>query len=161
MTEANGKNGARACSLPELQDQLGHAVTMAAKQDQIVWTVYGVFCAANAVLLVALFTTGKVPPPPVGMVVSAAGAALSWAWWIIQWRALCWLGYYETIIEQVEILLNLPAELCLSSGINKVTRRDRIRGMRVRGLKVGSALVAAFLWTAALAGFAFRCQCSG
>jgi hypothetical protein len=57
-----------------LWSQLGNAVALAAKQDQIVWAVFGVFWAANAVLLVALFTTGDLPKRSVGLVVSIVGS---------------------------------------------------------------------------------------
>jgi hypothetical protein len=45
----------------ELQRQLDRVVQMAGKQDQIVWTVFGVFAAANALLLNTLFITGNSP----------------------------------------------------------------------------------------------------
>lgn len=52
--------------------QLSNAVALASTTNQIVWTVFGIFWAANAVLLVALFTTGDLPHRTPGLVVSAA-----------------------------------------------------------------------------------------
>ncbi len=43
---------------------MGNAVTLVAKRDHIVWTVFGAFWAANAVLLVALFQNGDFPSGP-------------------------------------------------------------------------------------------------
>jgi hypothetical protein len=69
-----------APSPDQLWNQLSNAVALVAKQDQIVWAVFGVFWAANAVLLVALFTTGKLPEQSVGIIVSGVGLALSVVW---------------------------------------------------------------------------------
>jgi hypothetical protein len=44
-----------------LWNQLENAVTLTAKQDQVVWTVFGVFSAAEAVLLAAVFQGGGPP----------------------------------------------------------------------------------------------------
>ena len=44
-----------------LWSQLANAVALVGKQDQIVWAIFGIFWAANAVLVVALFTTGALP----------------------------------------------------------------------------------------------------
>jgi len=99
----------------ELWNQLGHAVTMAAKEDQIVWTIFGVFWAANAVLLVGLFTTGEMPSAKVGVVISTIGIVLSCVWFIIQRRAISWLEYYEKIIFWIEEseYLKIPPDIAL------------------------------------------------
>ncbi len=141
----------------DLWNQLGHAVSMAAKEDQIVWTIFGVFWAANAVLLVALFTTGALPSPPVGIVVSASGAALSSVWFLIQRRAIGWLGYYERIIRELEQKLQVPDAVALSPGLNKTTFNETVgRGVRVRPLMTGSGFLVAVLWIAVLACFVCR-----
>ncbi len=129
---------------------------MAAKEDQIVWTIFGVFWAANAILLVALFTTGGLPRPAVGIVVSATGATLLWVWFFIQRRAIRWLGYYEKIIRELEgKYLRIPREVALSPRLNEATFRETVgRGLRVRPLMVGSGVVIALLWMAALVWFA-------
>lgn len=69
---------------------MGNAVTLVAKQDHIVWTVFGAFWAANAVLLVALFQSGDLPKRPVGLIVSRVGFALSPVWLLIRHRAQAW-----------------------------------------------------------------------
>jgi hypothetical protein len=139
----------------ELWNQLGHAVTMAAKEDQIIWTIFGVFWAANAVLLVALFTTGQLPTTQIGIVVSVTGTILSCVWFIIQQRAIRWLKYYEMIIFRLEDkYLKIPPDVTLSPGINKTTFMEKVgSGISVRSLMVGSGVVTALLWFASLLGF--------
>ncbi len=84
-----------------LWNQLSNAVALVAKQDQIVWTVFGAFWAANALLLVALFTTGKLPDQSVGVIVSSVGLTLSLVWLAIEHRAMAWLKFYEGILREL------------------------------------------------------------
>jgi hypothetical protein len=130
-----------APSPDQLWNQLGNAVALVAKQDQIVWTIFGVFWAANAVLLVALFTTGALPKRPVGLVVSIVGLALSLVWLAIQHRAVAWLKYYEVVVGELEEKhLHVPPSVALTG------QRERVGGVRVRPLMLGCPLVSAVLW---------------
>jgi hypothetical protein len=142
----------------DLWNQLGNAVSMAAKEDQIVWTIFGIFWAANAVLLVALFTTGTIPNPFVGIVVSTVGTILSWVWFFVQRRAIGWLAYYERIIQKLEEKhLNIPREIALSGYLNEKTFNETVgQGVRVRPLMIGSGIVIAIQWMAALLWFAWQ-----
>ena len=142
----------------DLWNQLGNAVSMVGKEDQIVWTIFGVFWAANAVLLVALFTNGSIPAPSVGIIVSSAGTMLSWVWYFIQRRAIGWLAYYERILHLLEEkYLNIPGEIALSGYINKTTFNEIVgQGVRVRPLIVGSGAITAILWTLALLWFIWQ-----
>ncbi|HLO15514.1 MAG TPA: hypothetical protein VK206_11840 [Anaerolineales bacterium] len=141
----------------DLWNQLANVVTMAAKEDQIVWTIFGVFWAANAVLLVALFTTGEIPSVQVGFVISATGTLLSYVWFIIQRRAIRWLEYYEKIIFQIEKeYLMIPSGIALSPRVNDQTFMEEVgHGFRVRFLMVISGAIVAIGWIAALAWFAW------
>lgn len=146
-----------------LWNQLGNAVSMAAKEDQIIWTIFSVFWAANAVLMVGLFTTGMFPEPPVGIAISAAGAILSWLWFFIQRRAIGWLVYYEKIIQEIEQEhLAIPREIALTGYLNDRKYKETIgQGIRVRPLMIVSGVVTATLWTIALGGFlcqAIKCM---
>lgn len=138
--------------------QLSAAVSMAAKEDQIAWAIFGVFWAANAVLLVALFTTGGPPGNLVGIVVSATGAVVSWVWFLIQRRTLAWLAYYEEIIWRLEKdHLGVPEDVALSAWINKTTFRKCVgEGVRVRPLMLISGAVGALLWTVGVILFVCR-----
>lgn len=55
-TERRATAGHSATS-DELWQQLGHAVSLDTSENQVVWTIFGLFWAADAILLVALFTT--------------------------------------------------------------------------------------------------------
>ncbi len=145
-------------SQAELWNQLGYAVTMAAKEDQIIWTIFGVFWAANAVLLVALFTTGELPREQIGVVVSATGVILSFVWFFIQQRAIRWLKYYERIILRLEEkYLKIPPDVALSADINKTDFLEIVgRGLSVRSLMVWSGAIITLLWIAALHWFAHQ-----
>jgi hypothetical protein len=139
--EEESRNKEREPERDELWEQLANAVAFAAKQDQIVWTIFGVFWAADAVLLVALFTDGKLPEHPVGIVVSVVGFAISLVWSAIQIRAFGWLKCYETVIKQIEVeRLHVPALIAVT-GSGK-----RVDGVPVRGLMITCPLVSAALW---------------
>ncbi len=86
----------------ELWNQLDNAVSMETKEDQIVWTIFGIFWVANAVLSAALFTTGTILRPSVSIIVSIVGIILSWIWFLIPHKAIGWLSYYERIIQGIE-----------------------------------------------------------
>jgi hypothetical protein len=121
--------------------QLSNAVALGAKQDQIVWTVFGAFFAANGVLLVALVTTGSFTDGPTGLMV---GAVLSFIWWLIQRRAIWYLERYESVMCRLEKrLLNDDREIALSRGLNTTGFEDPPKGPSVRWLM--KALSALFL----------------
>ena len=122
-----------------LWSQLQNAVALAAKQDQIVWAIFGVFWAANAVLLVALFTTGDLPKRPVGLVVSIVGLAISLVWTAIQRRAIAWLKFYEGVMSEIE-------ERHLQPPVRLTGRREQVGGMPVRLLMLGCPFVSVILW---------------
>ena len=128
-------------------NQLGNVVTMAAKEDQIIWAIFAVFWAANAVLLVALFTTGAIPKDNVVMIISFVGLVLSLIWFFIQRRAIKWLIYYENIINRIEDELKIPDHISISTYKNKELY-DRIvgKGVRVRKLMIRSGVVSTSIW---------------
>jgi len=149
----------------ELWNQLGYAVTMASKEDQIVWAIFGVFWAANAVLVVGLFTTGKMPSEIVGVVISTIGFVLSCVWFFIQQRAIRWLKYYEKIIYRIEEYeeLKIPPDIALSPRVNEKTFMEEVgHGFSVRSIMVRSGPIIAIVWIATLVWFArllwFTCK---
>jgi hypothetical protein len=137
-----------------LRAQLANAVALSIKQDQIAWTVFGVFWAASAVLLVALFTTGDVPKRPVGVIVCTVGTALSLVWYVVQVRAIGYLNFYDSVVETIEIRLGLPAEIALSGRINNTHRSVHVKGVSVRPVMVACTIVSAALW---VCGFVWFC----
>ena len=139
-----------------LWSQLNNAVTLVAKQDQIVWTVFGVFWAANAVLLVALFTTGNLPGRPAGIIVSGVGVALSAVWWLIQRRAIGYLDFYGNVMRRLEErLLDENHEIALSGGLNSSVFGQTVNGPRVRPLMRLVCLLFIIGWLVAVAYFLF------
>ncbi len=126
-------------------NQLGNAVTLVAKQDQIVWAAFGVFWAANAVLLVALFTSGDLPKQTVGLIVSVVGIALSLVWLAIEHQAVAWLKFYGTIVWELE-----QQDLHVPSPVAFTGHPERVKGMRVRPLMLACPIVSAVLWAGAV-----------
>jgi hypothetical protein len=124
--------------------QLEHAVTLAAKQDQIVWAVFGVFCAAEAILLAGLFQNGVAPTGWGGPIMSTAGVAISVVWYLIQQRAQGWLDFYERVIIKLEDTLPVPVRLTVS----KEDRQTEVKGESVRKLMVWCPRVCGLLWLA-------------
>jgi hypothetical protein len=152
---AENENNLQQNSQENYWNQFSNVVAMAAKEDQIIWTIFGVFWAANAVLIVALFTTGNLPESLVGILVSIIGLILSIIWALIQHRAINWLRYYEHIIFRIERkYLHLPMDINLSPRINKFAKKKIIKGkVRVRVLMNYSGPVAVILWLLALIYF--------
>jgi hypothetical protein len=124
-----------------LWHQLQNTVTLTAKQDQIVWAIFGVFCAAEAVLLAALFQSGGPPTGFVGPVVSTAGIVISVVWGFIQYRAIAWLKFYEEALIQLEELLRMPVRLTVPK-----KEPEKVKGFRVRPLMIGCPWVSAIIW---------------
>lgn len=93
--------------------QLANAINLRSSQDQVLWTITGIFSAANAVLLVALFSNGGLPTEPiVGVILSLVGLLMSVIWFCIQGRAIRRIKYYERVIDKIERdLLGLSREL--------------------------------------------------
>ncbi len=162
MNQPNLSNLSTALSDQErrdLSDQLDRTLSAAIKEDQIVWTVFGIFWAANAVLTVGLFTSGNYPEPGVGMVIASAGAGMSAMWYLIQARALGFLSFYEEIIADLEQDLNFANNRSISGHRNKVKFNKFVRGVRVRPLMTGSPIVIVVVWVVALGIFAYQIRC--
>ena len=139
-----------APSSDQLWNQLSNTVVLVAKQDQIVWAVFGVFWAANAVLLVALFTTGKLPEQSVGIIVSGVGLALSSVWLAIEHRAVAWLKFYEAILKELERNhLHVPLSIAFTG------HPEVVKGFSVRWLMLACPLISIVLW----AGAAWKFLC--
>ena len=126
-----------------LWPQLGYAVQMAVKEDQIVWSIFGIFCAVNGGLLVALFTTGASR-----FGVSLVGVVVSVVWALVQGRALGWLDYYEQIIQSLEEHLEVPLAMALSARVNTLTFEKTVGDSwpRVRVLMCNAGWVVTVGW---------------
>ena len=92
--------GKRSLDDPELWRQLSNANTLRSSEDQVLWSISGIFWAANAILLVALFQNGKLPDSHLPrLAISAVGAILSLTQYFLQGRTLGHIKRYEKLIK--------------------------------------------------------------
>jgi hypothetical protein len=133
---------------PDLASQLANAVALVAKEDQVVWTIFGVFWAANVLLLGALFVTGSLPHRVVGVTLSGVGVAFCLVWTLIQWRALHFLAFYERVQRLLEEdLFKDKSHLALSRKFNEtVFNQAGWSKVPVRGIMMGSSIGISVLW---------------
>ncbi|MEO8681075.1 MAG: hypothetical protein ABI665_18640 [Vicinamibacterales bacterium] len=131
-----------------LQNQLTHAIALQCSSNQILWTVFGIFWAANAALLVALFATGAWPTPTIVLIVASVGGALSMVWFYIQDRAIKYLRFYDAVVHQLERTnQGLPIAVSLSKDAKSDLFQQHVgNGLSVRPVMQVSAAIAAVLW---------------
>lgn len=157
---------------PELWGQVTNAIRMRASQDQVLWSISGIFMAANAVLLVALFQGGKLPESLTPrIVIPLVGTILSTIQYCLQGRAFGHVGRLDELIRKLESALDFDHRYAVSVRINtsdadrylsgrreNVLRRLFIRGtfFHTRTLMQGASVGAALLWLATLAFFVLR-----
>ncbi|MFI5259162.1 MAG: hypothetical protein ACHQ01_06075 [Candidatus Limnocylindrales bacterium] len=134
----------------ELWKQLENAIALRSSEDQVLWTLFSIFWASNAILLVALFTTGTLPKDPtVGVIVAIVGLVLCLAWALLQRRGLRHLIRFEKLMEKVEQLLGIDASLAVSAEINRADYDLYVgRGPRARQVMQACPLAGALLWAA-------------
>ena len=137
----------RALTREELWRQLENAIALRSTQDQILWTLFGIFWASNAVLLVALFTTGKLPDPAVGLVVAVVGVALCTAWALIRRRALGHLVRDEKLMDKIERALNIDPTFAVGRDVNHDAYRQYVgRGPSARRVMTACTVLGPLLW---------------
>jgi len=135
-------------STDDLWRQLQNAISLRSTQDQILWQIFGVFWASNAVLLVALVATGHLPGDPVvGLIVAGAGTALCVAWNLIQRRALGHLGRDEKLMAKYERALHVDPAFAVSWDVNREAYDTYVsNGPRARHVMNGTGLFALAFW---------------
>ena len=103
----------------ELWDQLTRASDLRSNQDSVLWSVIGAFAKTNAVLFVALFTTGKLPDDIVGFIISLFSCVLMVVWYLLLKKALFHLVRHEKLMKRIEDKLNISLDLsCSVNGID-------------------------------------------
>jgi len=103
----------------ELWKQLQNAVTARSSQDQVIWSIFGIFWAANALLLVAIFTSsGRY----VVIVISAVGIFTSIVWMLLLPRAVGHISVYEDVMRDIENILVKNPNFRLTLEPNAKTR---------------------------------------
>jgi hypothetical protein len=146
----------------DLWRQLENAKRLRSAQDQVLWNIFGIFWAANGILLVALFSSEAYPRYVIGTIISGVGFLMSLAWHGIQCRALGHIGRYEALIERIERRLLIPAELAISGRINcEDYHRFLGHGIHARRIMPICSLVAAILWALAFLFFFVKLVCCG
>jgi len=154
--EASKRSGHQSLNRGELWSQLGNAIHLRSAEDQVLWSIFGVFWAANAILLVALFQGGKFPTFSVGMVISVVGTLLSIVWHKIQGRALGHVKRHEELMKRLERELGFEDKYAVSAEINREGYSKYLgKGKPARKLMPICSLVAAILWGLAFIVFLF------
>lgn len=102
----------------DLWKQLANTVVLISKQDQISWTIFSVFWAANALLLVALFNGGKWPDDFVGAFISLFGSLLSAVWREMLIRGIGHCDRVEKLADKIERELHIKPEFAMSAKLN-------------------------------------------
>jgi hypothetical protein len=138
--------------------QLGNAIQLRSAQDTVLWSIFGVFWAANAILLVALFPKGGLPAYPIGAIISVVGFLLGIVWYKIQGRALGHVTRYERLMKRLEEELGFDSEeqrkYAISAEINKEDYRDCLdKGVSARVLMPKCAKGACLFWALAFISF--------
>lgn len=102
-----------------LENQLSNVIATRSSQDQILWSIIGVFGATNAILLVALFPNGDLPKSPIiGAIICIVGLLVSFTWTLMQRRALAHIKYIECIRENLERDINIESKYAMSPNMN-------------------------------------------
>lgn len=78
-------------------------ILLRSAQDQVLWTMFGIFWAANAILIVAVFNTGELPDEPwITGVIASVGALMCLVWHWVQSRALGNVIKHERLMQRLE-----------------------------------------------------------
>jgi len=159
----NGKDiqesapAASACESHEtllLREQLMRAYAQRSDQDGVLWHVFGIFWGSNAILLIALFSSGDFPKNPfVGVIVSCVATLVSLIWYGVQRRALGNVLRLEEISKRIERRLEMPVEYSLHAAPEEeLTKKLLERGPQARRIILPGILIATLAWiTSAIA----------
>lgn len=166
--------GRRQIDPQDLWNQLSNAASLRSSEDQVLWMISGIFWAADALLLVALFQTGKLPEANVPLlVVSAVGMVLSTTQYFLQGRTLGHIHRYDALITRLERALDFAPEYAVSADLNtadadhylgghkgNVWRKLRMGTLgRVGSFMQGASLGWALFWAATFSFVLYRVSC--
>jgi len=154
---ANKDTSKRELEEDELWAQLRNAIMLRSTEDHILWNIFGIFAAANAILFIALFQTGDFPKNNiVGIIISGVGLSLSVVWFLIQWRTLGHIKRYEAVMERAENKLKIKPNYAVSGWIN-VEDYDKYLGKkpRVRTVMQRFSIIAGIGWLALISFFIY------
>ena len=150
MGYTDGNNLSTHCviSREELWKQLENANVSRVGQDQVIWSIFGIFWAANALLLVAIFTSNLDYTKYTVTIISGVGIFTSIVWFLILHRGLSHNSLYECLMRIIEdkLFKDCPEyRLTLPE-----TGKSKISGPRARNVMRGSVIVFLMLWLVGL-----------
>ena len=142
----------------ELWAQLANALQLRSAQDQVVWSVFGIFWATNGLLLVALFNNGSMPQDRLPIIViGTVGLLMSAVWFLIQRRALGHLVRHERLASALEPALGLDHQHATSADLNAVAFERHVgRGPRARQVMPACSAIGVVGWAVLVAGAMLR-----
>ena len=143
-----------------LRAQLANASNLRSAEDRELWRIFQIFWAANAILLVALFSNGDLPTNLVGTVISGVGFGMSAMWSWIQHRVRGHVLRYERLIEKLERRLRMPPEYAVSSEINREDYQRYLgKGPRTGTIMIVCGLAVTIVWFITFVLFMIRLAC--
>lgn len=96
-------DGDRRPSTERLENQLQVVSSARVGENQVTWTIFGIFWATQVLLVGVLFQGSQFPPDAVpGFSVSVLGVFMSVAWALTQHRSLHHLQRHEDLIKAIE-----------------------------------------------------------
>jgi len=171
----SGSDNKRKLTNGELWKQLSNTISLRSSEDQVLWSISGIFWAANAILLVALFQSGKLPDSPIPrLVIPASGFVLSMTQYFLQGRGLGHIRRYEELIKRLEVALHFDDQYAVHADLNaedadlylggrkgNVLRRLRMGTLfPARTLMQRTSIVVAFAWLVAFVILVYITFCS-
>ncbi|MGP8069953.1 MAG: hypothetical protein ACLP5V_08690 [Candidatus Bathyarchaeia archaeon] len=125
----------------DLWKQLQNAVAVRSSQDQVNWSIFGIFWAANALLLVAIFTSNA---RYVVSVVSTIGIITSIVWLMLMYRSIGHITIYEDVMKEIENkLLNNHQNFRITLGPNA---QSKLGGKQARVVMLGAIRLFLGIW---------------
>jgi hypothetical protein len=118
------------------------AVSERAAQDSVLWSIFGTFWAANAILIVAIFQD-MAHWPVITIITGSVGSTMSLVWYWIQDRAIWRIRGYERIKKEVLDKLEVPIQYRLDFP-------NQSRAPPARRLMTGVPLGIMIAWLGAL-----------
>ena len=133
----------RAIPPERLEHQLELVVSSRVGEDQVTWTIFAIFWAAQVLLVGVLFQGAFPPHPVIGLVVSALGIAMSIAWGLTQSRSLAHLKRFEDLTKSIEEQLRKAGHL---NEEHQLTMSCRFSGFPARTVMRVCCWVTALAW---------------
>ena len=139
----------------DLWHLLDNAVALIVGQDQVLWSIFGVYSATVSILLVALFTSGTFPERRVGLIISLFGLVMSVAWFFIQRRAIGYMYMYGEAIGKIhdELMRDTDSTYWIWNRTDRSTYLRWPRARHTMKVTVGFVTIA---WIILLGYFVFQ-----